>query len=75
MKTVEMFERFDYRASRAITVRFEPGVIYLRVLETAAKQIERAGAGRIVVASSSLLTDAAGDTLTVDARNAFKRRR
>lgn len=72
MKTVEMFRDFDYSPTRALTVRFVAGVTYLRVLETAARLIERNGAGRIVIAPHG--SDGAAGS-TVDARNAFKRRR
>jgi hypothetical protein len=69
MKTVEMFIDFDYRPHPRKTVRFHKGVTYARVLEAAAFQIERAGAGRIVTGQAN---DAAG---TVDASHAFRIRR
>jgi hypothetical protein len=71
MKTVIMFERFDYSPRRHFTVRFEAGVVYLRVLEAAARQIESAGAGRIIAPPGP----SAAGTLIVDARHAFRRRR
>jgi len=48
MKTVEMFIDFDYRPHPRKTVRFHAGTTYTRVLELAAREIERHGAGRIV---------------------------
>ena len=70
MKTVELFRDFDYRPHPRKTVRFQSGVTYARVLEAAAREIERAGAGRIVMPSS----DPAGTYLTRDARAAFQPR-
>lgn len=71
MKTVELFRDFDYRPHKRKTVRFHGGITYSRVLEIAAREIERAGAGRIMVASP----DAAGTYSTRDARPAFTPRR
>jgi hypothetical protein len=71
MKTVELYRSFDYRPNSHMTVRFIGGITYQHVLEMAARQIERAGAGRIV-ANETEVTDSAN---VVDARNAFKRRR
>jgi len=71
MKTVEMFRDFDYRPHPRKTVRFSGGVTYARVLEAAALQIERAGAGRIALPS-----DPAGTYLTrdmVDAGHTFRK--
>jgi len=66
MKTVELFRDFDYRPHRRKTIRFHAGITYSRVLEIAAREIERNGAGRILVASP----DAAGTYLTRDVRDA-----
>ena len=71
MKTVEMFRDFDYRPHPRKTVRFHGGITYARVLETAARQIEAAGAGRIATPSGP-----AGTYLTrdmVDAGHAFRK--
>lgn len=65
VKTVEMDSDFDYVPDRRVSWRFEAGVTYRRVLEAAAREIERAGAGRIIPhATGSHIVDA----------NAFKRR-
>ena len=72
MKTVYLDRDFDYRPHPRRTVRFHAGITYSRVLELAALEIERNGAGRIVPAPS---LDAAGDCPTVDASHAFKPRR
>ena len=48
MRTVELFRDFDYRPHRRRTIRFHAGCTYVRVLELAAREIERAGAGRII---------------------------
>ena len=75
MKTVELFRDFDYPLHPRRTVRFRGGVTYARVLEIAAREIERHGAGRILTA---LDTDAAGSYLTrdmVDAGYAFRPKR
>ena len=48
MKTVELFRDFDYHAHPRKTVRFHAGCTYSRVLELAAHEIERHGAGRII---------------------------
>jgi hypothetical protein len=66
MKTVELFRDFDYRPHPRKTVRFHAGTTYSRVLELAASEIERAGAGCIVS------PDAAGGYLTRDASHAFR---
>lgn len=73
MKTVELFHEYFYvpATDRRIMVRFEGGVIYKRVLETAAREIERKGAGRIVSAPQA---DATGMRI-LDAGHAFRRRR
>jgi hypothetical protein len=71
MKTVRLERDFDYCPHRSVTVRFLAGITYRRVLERAARDIERAGAGRIVGCS----VDAAGDSSVVDAWNAWQRRR
>jgi len=70
MKTVAMESDFNYvpASDRRITVRFEAGVTYRRVLETAAREIERVGAGRIVPQDEAIGANIA------DARNAFRRR-
>jgi hypothetical protein len=68
MKTVEMVSDFDYRPHPRMTIRFLAGVTYVRVLEFAAREIERAGAGRVV----SKPSDAAG---LHDASNAYRFRR
>jgi hypothetical protein len=66
MKTVEMVRDYNYRLHPRKLVQFKAGITYRRVLETAAREIERAGAGRIVGSNS----DPAGDS--VDARDAFR---
>ena len=66
VKTVELFRDYDYQAHRRRTVRFHAGTTYARVLELAAQEIERKGAGRIVTTPG----DAAGQDV-VDAREAF----
>jgi phosphate uptake regulator len=48
MKTVEMFRDFDFPLHPRRSVRFVAGTTYSRVLELAAREIERHGAGRIV---------------------------
>jgi len=61
MKTVEMFRDYDYLLHPRKTVRFRGGVTYARVLEAAAREIERAGAGRIALPSDPVgtyMTDA-----------------
>ena len=68
LKTVELFRDFDYRPHKRKTVRFHGGITYARVLEIAAQEIERVGAGRILVSG------AAGTYLTRDASHAFKPR-
>jgi len=65
MKTVELFRDYDYRPNRRRTVRFHGGITYSRVLEIAAHEIERVGAGRIMDAC-----DPAGTYLTRDVRDA-----
>jgi hypothetical protein len=69
VKTVELWRDFDYRPHPRKTVRFHANTTYARVLELAAHEIERAGAGRIVH------PDPAGNYLTRDASHAFKPRR
>jgi hypothetical protein len=64
MKTVYLTRDFDYRPHPRRAVRFVAGVTYSRVIELAAREIERQGAGRIVPKPF----DAAG---VVDARGAF----
>ena len=74
MKTVEMISDFDYRPHPRKLVRFHAGVTYARVLELAAQEIERNGAGRIISPSD----DAAGTYSTrdmIDARHAFRPRK
>jgi hypothetical protein len=65
VKTVYLFRDFDYHPHPRRTVRFHAGITYARVLELAAIEIERAGAGRIIAPC------AAGSYLTRDARHAF----
>jgi hypothetical protein len=72
VKTVEMSRDFDYRPHPRKLVRFHAGVTYARVLELAAQEIERNGAGRIIS------PDAAGTYSTrdlTDARHAFRPRK
>jgi hypothetical protein len=66
MKTVEVTRDYAYRLDKRRLVQFKAGITYRRVLETAAREIERAGAGRIVGSN----TDPAGSS--VDARDAFR---
>jgi hypothetical protein len=71
VKTVELFRDFDYPLHPRRTVRFHGGVTYARVLELAAREIERKGAGRII-------PDAAGTYITrdlIDAGHAFRHRK
>jgi hypothetical protein len=70
MKTVELFQDYDYHPHKRKTVRFHSGITYTRVLEIAAHEIERNGAGRILSPS-----DAPGTYLTRDASPAFKLKR
>ena len=73
MKTVELFVDFDYPLHPRRTVRFRGGVTYARVLEIAAREIERHGAGRVISPC-----DPAGTYLTrdmVDAGHAFRPKR
>ena len=67
MKTVELFRDFDFPLHPRRTVRFRGGVTYSRVLEIAAREIERQRAGRIVNPP-----EAVGDI--VDASHAFRPR-
>jgi len=69
MKTVELFRDYDYRPHKRKTVRFYGGTVYTRVLEIAAHEIERTGAGRIMT------SDPVGTYLTRDASHAFKPRK
>jgi hypothetical protein len=69
MKTVSVFEDFDYHAHPRKMVRFHAGNTYSRVLELAAREIERAGAGRIVPP-----VEPTGD-YWIDARHAFQPRK
>ena len=48
VKTVKMLTDYDYRLHPRRSVRFRAGTTYARVLELAARDIERHGAGRIV---------------------------
>jgi hypothetical protein len=68
MKTVELFRDFDFPLHPRRSVRFRAGITYSRVLEIAAREIERKGAGRIV--DTDKPRDAASD---IDARHAFTR--
>lgn len=63
-----MVADFDYHAHPRVTIRFFAGVTYARVIEAAARAIERAEAGRIVTPPG-----AAG--CNVDARHAFRARK
>jgi len=69
MKTVYLNRDYDFPLHPRRSVRFRSGTTYDRVLEIAAREIERKGAGRIV----SKPLDAAGlpDDM-IDARQAFK---
>jgi hypothetical protein len=58
MKTVFMLRTYDYRPHPARAVRFLEGVTYSHVLEAAAREIEREGAGRIVYAHEEMTIDA-----------------
>lgn len=73
MKTVELFREYRYTPAtdRRVTIRFEGGMIYRRVLETAAREIERKGAGRIISAPQAGATGIP----VADAGHAFRRRR
>ena len=71
MKTVMMERDFDYRPHPRKMVRFHGGCTYARVLELAAREIERHGAGRILDGQAG----AAGSYLIRDARPAFEPRR
>ena len=75
MKTVELFRDFDYRAHPRRTMRFHAGDTYARVLELAAQEIERNGAGRIICPRGGRhLSDARCVDCTVDASHAFRPR-
>ena len=73
MKTVQLFRDYDYHAHPRKTVRFHAGCTYSRVLELAAREIERHGAGRILV-GRALDAAGGGEYLTRDASHAFKPR-
>jgi len=64
-----MLRDFDYELHPRRTVRFHAGTTYARVLELAAREIERKGAGKIIEAGE------AGEYETRDAGHAFRRRR
>jgi hypothetical protein len=70
MKTVYLDRDFNYPLHPRRSVRFRGGTTYARVLEIAAREIERHGAGRIVPMPSG----AAGLPL-VDCSHAFKPRK
>jgi hypothetical protein len=71
MKTVYFNRDYTYPLHPRRSVRFRGGATYARVLEIAAREIERHGAGRIVPMPS----DAAGLPIdTIDASHAFKPR-
>lgn len=67
MKTVYLDRDFYYPLHPRRTVHFRAGTTYARVLEIAAREIERHGAGRIITTA----LDAAGAEL-VDAGDVFK---
>jgi hypothetical protein len=67
MKTVYLDRDFDFPLHPRRTVRFHAGVTYSRVLELAAREIERKGAGHIVDPDKP--DGAAGNT--IDARAVF----
>lgn len=46
MQTVYLTRDFEYTPHRKVTVRFKAGHTYTRVIDAAARAIERAGAGR-----------------------------
>jgi hypothetical protein len=73
MKTVELFRDFDYRPHPRKLVRFHAGVTYARVLELAAQEIERNGAGRVISPDGAAGTYSTRDL--TDARHAFKPRK
>ena len=68
MKTVYLTRDFDYSPHRKITVRFKAGVTYIRVIDAAARAIERADAGRISP------PDGAPPPGSIDASSAWRRR-
>ena len=67
-----MFADYDYRADSRKRVRFHAGTTYARVLELAAREIERQGAGRILDGQAD---GAAGNRLIRDASHAWRRRK
>jgi hypothetical protein len=79
MKTVYLFRDYDYHAHPRRTVRFHAGITYSRVLELAAHEIERNGAGRIIApeaAGTYLTRDLSRQSVaTVDASHAFRPRK
>jgi hypothetical protein len=62
MKTVQMLRDFAYRPHPRRSIHFAAGITYTRVIDAAARQIEAAGAGRIlspdVAANGYLIRDA-----------------
>jgi hypothetical protein len=59
MKTVQMLRDYMYVTHPRRSIQFKAGVTYTRVIDAAARQIEAAGAGRILtpdVASNGYLT-------------------
>ena len=68
MKIVYLTRDFDYSPHRKITVRFKGGATYVRVIDAAARAIERAAAGRI------LPPDGASPPGSIDASLAWRRR-
>jgi hypothetical protein len=67
MKTVTMLRDYDYAPHPRRSIHFRAGVTYARVLEAAAREIERAGAGRILCPP-----DTAGTYIVKDASHAFR---
>jgi hypothetical protein len=59
MKTVQMLRDFAYRPHPRRSIHFQAGTTYTRVIDAAARQIEAAGAGRILtpdIASNGYMT-------------------
>jgi hypothetical protein len=71
MKTVQMLRDYRYVPHPRRSIHFAAGVTYTRVIDAAARQIEAAGAGRILspdVASNGYLTRDASHAWRINRR-------
>ena len=71
MKSVYLNRNYDFPLHPRVTVRFHAGTTYSRVLELAAREIERKGAGYIVDPDKP--DGVAGNT--IDTRHIFTSKR